>query len=79
LQVSPPPGTGIQTVPVPAADAVVLEDYNKGILVPRVIHEAIDLAAARAIPVVVDPKFKNFFAYMGATVFSRTGGSSRPR
>ncbi|MBX9927543.1 MAG: D-glycero-beta-D-manno-heptose-7-phosphate kinase [Gemmatimonadaceae bacterium] len=51
------------------ADAVVLEDYNKGVLVPAVIERALALAQARGIPVVVDPKYKNFFAYRGATVF----------
>jgi rfaE bifunctional protein kinase chain/domain len=51
------------------ADAVVLEDYNKGVLVPTVIRSAIDLATARRVPIVVDPKFRNFFAYRGATVF----------
>jgi rfaE bifunctional protein kinase chain/domain len=54
---------------VAKADAVVLEDYNKGVLVPAVIREAIDAAKLRGLPVVVDPKFKNFFAYRGATVF----------
>ena len=54
---------------VEVADAVVLEDYNKGVLVPEVIRAAIDGASARRIPVVVDPKFKNFFAYRGATIF----------
>ncbi len=51
------------------ADAIVLEDYNKGVLVPAVIREAIDQASARKLPIVVDPKFRNFFAYRGATVF----------
>lgn len=51
------------------ADAVVLEDYNKGLLVPGVIREAIDRAVESGKPVVVDPKFRNFFAYRGATVF----------
>ncbi len=52
-----------------AADALVLEDYNKGVLVPQVIGAAIAHAARRGLPVVVDPKFKNFFAYGGSTVF----------
>jgi rfaE bifunctional protein, domain I len=52
-----------------SADAVVLEDYNKGVLVPAVIREAIERAAERGIPVVVDPKFRNFFSYRGATMF----------
>jgi rfaE bifunctional protein kinase chain/domain len=51
------------------AQALVLEDYNKGVLIPRVIEHAIARARARKIPVVVDPKFRNFFAYHGATVF----------
>jgi rfaE bifunctional protein kinase chain/domain len=51
------------------AHAVVLEDYNKGVLIPRVIEHAIARARGRKIPVVVDPKFRNFFAYHGATVF----------
>ena len=51
------------------ADALVLEDYNKGVLVPRVIEHAVARARGRKIPVIVDPKFRNFFAYQGATVF----------
>jgi rfaE bifunctional protein kinase chain/domain len=51
------------------ADALVLEDYNKGVLVPGVIERAITLARARRIPVIVDPKYRNFFCYRGATVF----------
>lgn len=51
------------------ADALVLEDYNKGVLVTRVITEAIGIAQARGIPIVVDPKYRNFFMYRGATVF----------
>jgi D-beta-D-heptose 7-phosphate kinase/D-beta-D-heptose 1-phosphate adenosyltransferase len=54
---------------VERADALVLEDYNKGVLVPRVIEGAITAAQARRIPIVVDPKYRNFFAYRGATVF----------
>ena len=51
------------------ADAVVLEDYNKGVLVIPVIEEALAIANLRMIPVVVDPKYRNFFAYRGATIF----------
>lgn len=54
---------------IATADAVVLEDYNKGLLVPAVIERAIAQARARNLPVVVDPKFRNFFAYKGATIF----------
>jgi len=54
---------------VARADALVLEDYNKGVLVPAVIAEALRAAHERGIPVVVDPKFRNFFLYRGATIF----------
>src|SRR3990172_1634551 len=54
---------------VRTADALILEDYNKGVLVPAVIEHAIGLARRRRIPVVVDPKYRNFFSYKGATVF----------
>ncbi|HSC31056.1 MAG TPA: D-glycero-beta-D-manno-heptose-7-phosphate kinase [Gemmatimonadaceae bacterium] len=51
------------------ADALVLEDYNKGVLLPRIIEDVIAHARQRGIPVVVDPKYRNFFSYRGATVF----------
>src|SRR5688500_1825608 len=51
------------------ADALILEDYNKGVLVPAVITRAIELARGRGIPIIVDPKYRHFFAYRGATVF----------
>src|SRR5947209_2372325 len=54
---------------VAQADALVLEDYNKGVLVARVIQEAIAAAKQRGLPVIVDPKYKNFFQYRGATIF----------
>ncbi len=51
------------------ADALILEDYNKGVLVPPVIERAITAAREKGIPIVVDPKYRNFFAYAGATIF----------
>ena len=54
---------------IAVADAVVLEDYNKGVLVPEVIAETMRLARERSLPVVVDPKYRNFFLYRGATIF----------
>jgi len=56
-------------IAIAGADAVVLEDYNKGVLIPTVIARAIQWARDRGIPVVVDPKYRNFFAYRGATIF----------
>ena len=54
---------------IDGADALVLEDYNKGLLVPAVVERAIALARARDIPIIVDPKHRNFFSYRGATIF----------
>lgn len=51
------------------SDALILEDYNKGVLVESVIRHAVTLATSRGMPIVVDPKYRNFFAYGGATVF----------
>lgn len=51
------------------ADALVLEDYNKGVLVPAVIERAIALARARGISIITDPKYRNFFSYRGSTIF----------
>jgi D-beta-D-heptose 7-phosphate kinase/D-beta-D-heptose 1-phosphate adenosyltransferase len=54
---------------VAGADALVLEDYNKGVLAPSVIRAALDAANAAGIPSVVDPKFRHFMDFGGATVF----------
>jgi rfaE bifunctional protein kinase chain/domain len=51
------------------AHAVVLEDYNKGLLTKRVIRGVLDAARAVGCPVIVDPKSRHFFDYGGATVF----------
>ena len=56
-------------VAIAQADALILQDYNKGVLVPSVIKRSIESARERGIPVVVDPKYRNFFAFRGATIF----------
>ena len=47
----------------------MFEDYNKGVIVGPVITTGIELSRARGIPTVVDQKYRNFFAYRGATIF----------
>ncbi len=54
---------------VAQADAIVLEDYNKGVLTPALIGPVMQDAGAKEIPIVVDPKYRNFFSYKGATIF----------
>ncbi len=50
-------------------DALILEDYNKGLLSATLIQQIIASAKVHNIPVLVDPKHQNFFAYKGCTVF----------
>lgn len=50
-------------------DGIILEDYNKGLLTPEVIRSVISIANQHGIPVTVDPKKDNFFAYEGVTLF----------
>lgn len=50
-------------------DAVILEDYNKGVIVKNLIHEISDLVRKAGKIVTVDPKFNNFFEYKHVTVF----------
>lgn len=54
---------------MPSCDAVVIEDYNKGLLTRAVIEGTLRAAAAHGTPLVVDPKLRFFFDYAGATVF----------
>lgn len=50
-------------------DAIILEDYNKGVLTPTVIREVISMANEKDIIVTVDPKKDNFFEYRNVTLF----------
>ncbi len=54
---------------IPTIDVLILEDYNKGVLVQPFLQNAIALARDHHVPVMVDPKFKNFFEYRGVTLF----------
>ncbi|MBO9564261.1 MAG: carbohydrate kinase [Niastella sp.] len=49
--------------------AIVLEDYNKGVLTEKVIREVIALCKKHKVITTVDPKRKNFFAYAGVDIF----------
>jgi D-beta-D-heptose 7-phosphate kinase/D-beta-D-heptose 1-phosphate adenosyltransferase len=51
------------------ADALLLEDYNKGALAPDLILAVMEIGRRRGIPIIVDPKYRQFFEYAGATVF----------
>lgn len=49
--------------------AVILQDYNKGVLTSGMISKIISIAKKYNKPVYVDPKFHNFFEYRDVTVF----------
>jgi D-beta-D-heptose 7-phosphate kinase / D-beta-D-heptose 1-phosphate adenosyltransferase len=53
---------------LPQVGAVVLSDYAKGVLTPRVIRAVIDAARRLGKPVVVDPKGHDYTLYRGATL-----------
>jgi D-glycero-beta-D-manno-heptose-7-phosphate kinase len=48
---------------------IVFQDYNKGLLNPKIIKKIIHYANENDIPTAVDPKKKNFFAYQNVTLF----------
>ena len=50
-------------------DVIILQDYNKGVLTPKIIEGVIDAANKRGIPSIVDPKNLNFNSYNNCTIF----------
>ena len=55
---------------LPRVGAVVISDYAKGVLTPRLIRAVIDGARKLGKPVVVDPKALDYAIYRGATVIT---------
>jgi D-glycero-beta-D-manno-heptose-7-phosphate kinase len=49
------------------AHALVVSDYDKGVITPRILAEVLPAAHGR-MPVLVDPKMRNFYAYQPATL-----------
>ena len=49
--------------------AIVVEDYNKGLLTASFIKEILKIAKKFDLKILVDPKFDNFFEYKGVTLF----------
>jgi rfaE bifunctional protein kinase chain/domain len=50
-------------------DAVILQDYNKGVLTKKIIRQILLLTTKLNIPVIVDPKEYNFFEYQQIDLF----------
>ena len=49
--------------------ALVLEDYNKGVLTENVISQVIEVCRRNNVITTVDPKRKNFLSYKGVDIF----------
>ncbi|MBI5059105.1 D-glycero-beta-D-manno-heptose-7-phosphate kinase [candidate division KSB1 bacterium] len=50
-------------------DALICQDYNKGVLSTRVIEALLSICRTHEVRVAVDPKFDHFFEYAGCGLF----------
>ena len=50
-----------------SAQALVISDYDKGVVTPRILSEVLPAAYGR-MPVLIDPKIRNFDSYRPATL-----------
>ena len=59
----------IVTTLISDIDVIILQDYNKGVLTQKIIEGVIEMANAKNIPTIVDPKKQNFTSYKNCTIF----------
>ncbi|HYX05841.1 MAG TPA: bifunctional ADP-heptose synthase [Bacteroidales bacterium] len=50
-------------------DAIIFQDYDKGVITPAIIEKVVENSNARNIPTLVDPKRRNFTTYKNVTLF----------
>ncbi|MDR3256963.1 MAG: D-glycero-beta-D-manno-heptose-7-phosphate kinase [Endomicrobium sp.] len=55
---------------IPKVNAVVISDYGKGVIIPKVLKRVISLARKYKIPVTVDPKIEHFKKYKKVTTIT---------
>ncbi len=55
---------------LPECDAVIIEDYGKGVVVPRLVQEIVRLARRSGKVITVDPKVEHFSYYRGVTTIT---------
>jgi D-beta-D-heptose 7-phosphate kinase/D-beta-D-heptose 1-phosphate adenosyltransferase len=62
----------VQTIKALAehASAYVISDYAKGVVTERVAKAIVDAAKASGVPVICDPKGRDYAKYVGATVIT---------
>jgi rfaE bifunctional protein kinase chain/domain len=51
-----------------SCDALVVSDYQKGVVAPALLRRALPLARRRRLPVLVDPKLRHFRLFRGVTL-----------
>ncbi|MFC1932899.1 bifunctional heptose 7-phosphate kinase/heptose 1-phosphate adenyltransferase, partial [Chloroflexota bacterium] len=49
-------------------DAILISDYDKGVVTGRLLKDVIPLARRHGKPIVIDPKYRHFSDYEGVTV-----------
>ncbi|PKN72485.1 MAG: D-glycero-beta-D-manno-heptose-7-phosphate kinase [Candidatus Cloacimonetes bacterium HGW-Cloacimonetes-3] len=59
---------------IPNCDALIIEDYDKGLLSKDMIKNVLTLAQKHKVPVAVDPKKKHFDLYTGIDIFKPNYG-----
>ncbi len=53
---------------IPSCGALVISDYQKGVVTSSLLRRVVPLAKRRGVPVLVDPKVRHFRLYRGASV-----------
>lgn len=51
-------------------DAIIIEDYGKGVIKPRILEDVLKLAKRHKKIVTVDPKEEHFYYYKGVTAIT---------
>ncbi len=50
-------------------DSVIFQDYDKGVITPKIINDVVKAANIQNVPVLVDPKKRNFLTYEKVSLF----------
>ncbi|NVO02636.1 MAG: D-glycero-beta-D-manno-heptose-7-phosphate kinase [Bacteroidetes bacterium] len=50
-------------------DAIIFEDYDKGVITENLIKKVIETANIKGIPTIIDPKKNNFYSYKNVSIF----------
>lgn len=64
----------LSTIESDRPDVIIFEDYDKGVITPKLIAAVTESAKTKGIPVTVDPKIKNFGTYVNVSLFKPNFG-----